>query len=374
MRRIFRLALEAVQNLPTFKTADQFTRTKAMFGWLLALSGHMNDHDDDAAWSQSGFRGFDQIQLQIVGDHEQVPHGRLDFVFARFQVCDASDDIQPSLPSARAKNFNRRGGSVHGGHSPAIPRKPKSIAARAASQVERVARWQGVGDPDYERSRRRFQIFLWPGGAFVARIPALDVHTPLWYFDHRMQVRFVSALVLASAALAQQPGPGHPQPPLHDELLDQLVGFWDLTGMLRGEPVHERVYAEWMLNHQFLAIHRKSVEGPDESILYIGFDPVSERYVAHRLDTLGGRGSETLGYGIRSGDKIQFVFEYPSGPYHFTVSWDAAAKSWQFVLESKDRQGHWSTFATQTLRPVRGGRGLRAPPLPPVPQPPALPQ
>ena len=183
-----------------------------------------------------------------------------------------------------------------------------------------------------------------------------------------MQVRFLGALTLAAAAFAQQSGPGHPQPPLHDELLDQLVGFWDLTGMVRGEPVHERVHSEWVLNHQFLFLYRKSVEGPHEALMYIGYDPVSERYVAHLLDTFGGRGSETLGYGIRSGDKIQFVFEYPSGPYHYTLSWDAAARSWQFVLESKDRQGHWTTFSTQTLRPARGGRGPRAP------QPPAAPQ
>ncbi|HEY7338238.1 MAG TPA: hypothetical protein VH639_25345 [Bryobacteraceae bacterium] len=168
-------------------------------------------------------------------------------------------------------------------------------------------------------------------------------------------------LILAAAALAQQAGPGLPQQPLHDELLDQLVGFWDLTGTVRGQPVHERVYSEWMLNHQFLFIHRKSVDGPRESMIYIGYDPVSERYVAHLLDTNGGRGSETLGYGIRSGDKIQFVFEYPSGPYHYTLTWDGAAKSWQFLLESKDRQGHWTTFSTQALRPVRGGRSGRGP-------------
>jgi hypothetical protein len=98
-------------------------------------------------------------------------------------------------------------------------------------------------------------------------------------------------------------------------------------------------------------------------LMYVGYDPVSERFVAHLLDTFGARGSETLGYGIRSGDKLQFVFEYPSGPYHYTLSWDGKEKSWLFVLESKDRQGHWTTFSTQTLRPVhlpgRGGRGDR---------------
>jgi hypothetical protein len=176
-----------------------------------------------------------------------------------------------------------------------------------------------------------------------------------------MRLRTPVLLAFSAALMAQQPGPGVQQPPLHDDLLDQLAGFWDLTGTVRGQPVHDRVDCEWILNHQFMRIHRKSVEGPHEALMYLGYDPVSERFVAHLLDTFGARGSETLGYGIRSGDKLQFVFEYPSGPYHYTLSWDGKEKSWQFVLESKDRQGHWTTFSTQTLRPVhppgRGGRG-----------------
>ena len=176
-----------------------------------------------------------------------------------------------------------------------------------------------------------------------------------------MQARSRMPLFVAFSAVlvAQQSGPGVQQPPLHDDLLDQLGGFWDLTGTVRGQPVHERVDCEWILNHQFMRIHRKSVEGPHEALMYVGYDPVSERFVAHLLDTFGARGSETLGYGIRSGDKFQFVFEYPSGPYHYTLSWDGKEKSWQFVLESKDRQGRWSTFSTQALRrlPGRNGRG-----------------
>ena len=168
------------------------------------------------------------------------------------------------------------------------------------------------------------------------------------------------------APLMAQPGP-HQQPPFHDDLLDQLVGFWDLTGTARGEPVHERVDAEWILDHQFLRIHRKAVDGPHEQLMYLGYDTVSERYLVHLLDTFGGRGSETLGYGIRSGDKIQFVFEYPSGPYHYTLSWDSKEKSWQFVLDSKDQQAHWTTFSTQTLRRIAGRGPL--PPGPPGPRP-----
>lgn len=158
-------------------------------------------------------------------------------------------------------------------------------------------------------------------------------------------------IILAPALLAQGPVQ---QPPLHDDLLDQMVGFWDLTGTVRGQPVHDHMSCDWTLNHQFMRVHRKEVDGPHESLMYIGYDTISERFVAHLLDSYGGRGSETLGYGIRNGDKLQFIFEYPSGPYHYTLSWDTKEKTWQFVLDSKDRQGHWTNFSTQTMRRIRG--------------------
>ncbi len=167
----------------------------------------------------------------------------------------------------------------------------------------------------------------------------------------RFLLSFVASVLAAQPIV--RPGPTQ-QPPFRDDLLEQLVGFWDVTGAVQGQPVHAHASAEWILNHQFLRVHRKEVEGPHESLMYIGYDTVSERYVAHELDTYGARGSETLGYGIRTGDKIQFVFEYPSGPYHYTMTWDGKEKLWQIVLEFKDRQGRWTTFSTQTLRRIRG--------------------
>jgi hypothetical protein len=59
----------------------------------------------------------------------------------------------------------------------------------------------------------------------------------------------------------------------------------------------------------------------------VGYDNTSERYVAHWLDVYGGRFSETLGYGRRSSDSIEFVFEYPAGPFHTTFSWKPETKA-----------------------------------------------
>jgi hypothetical protein len=167
------------------------------------------------------------------------------------------------------------------------------------------------------------------------------------------------ALLLLAPALYAQPGVQ--QPPLHSELLDQLVGLWGINGSVRGQPDREGADAEWVLGHQFLRIHRKQLDGPLESVMHVGYDNVSERYVVIRLDSLSARGAETLGYGIKVNDQeIQFTFEYPSGPFKETWTFDPKERTWQFLVESKDRQGKWVTFSTLALHRITGGR--RGPP------------
>ena len=51
---------------------------------------------------------------------------------------------------------------------------------------------------------------------------------------------------------------------------------------------------------------------------------MTERYVAHWIDVFGGRFSETLGYGKRVGNKINFIFEYTDGPFRTNLIWNAA--------------------------------------------------
>src|ERR1700733_10266704 len=97
----------------------------------------------------------------------------------------------------------------------------------------------------------------------------------------------LAALVLAAVfvpTLGAQTGPGVQQPPLKSDLLDQFAGgLWE--GSRPGQPARERVDAEWVLGHQFLRIHRKEIDGTVESVEYIGFDTVIQRYVAIRLDS-----------------------------------------------------------------------------------------
>ena len=65
------------------------------------------------------------------------------------------------------------------------------------------------------------------------------------------------------------------------------------------------------------------------------------------------RFSETLGYGIRDGDAIEFVFEYPDGPFHTTFRWNAADKTWHWLMRTKDKSGKWVEFASMTLTKVK---------------------
>ena len=174
---------------------------------------------------------------------------------------------------------------------------------------------------------------------------------------------FVSMLANPSAGFAQDQTPPQdgPNRVFHDELLDKMVGKWKLTGKIMGRTAYHTVEAAWVLNHQFLKIEEIDLadhpagEVPYHAMVLVGYDNTSERYVAHWLDVFGGRFSETLGYGVRAGSEIKFVFEYPDGPFHTTFRWVSNEDSWQWLMETKDKHGKWAEFGTMSLtRPPKG--------------------
>lgn len=140
-----------------------------------------------------------------------------------------------------------------------------------------------------------------------------------------------------------------------DGFMNNLAGSWKLGGKVGNSEAHHDVEADWVLNHQFLRIKETtSANAPaDErrydSIWYLGYDTISERYVLHLMDTFGARFSETLGYGARDGNQVKFVFEYPDGPFHNTYRWNAQEKSWQWLMEQKNKDGKWVPFADLKL-------------------------
>ena len=171
---------------------------------------------------------------------------------------------------------------------------------------------------------------------------------------HFASAAFLTLAILCAAgqvARSQEPLDG-PKRIFKDELLENLVGEWKLSRQIRGRTVENTVQVDWVLNHQFLRIHMKDVQTPAsyEAMVFVGYDNTSDRYVAHWIDVFGGRFSETLGYGQRSGNSISFVFEYPDGPFHNTFTWNPADKTWTFLAEQKNKEGKWTTFAEDKLR------------------------
>jgi hypothetical protein len=162
-------------------------------------------------------------------------------------------------------------------------------------------------------------------------------------------------LALLAAALGPGTGAGvaqtdGPRARFDDDLIGRLEGHWDLTRRIRGTVVHNTVSASWVLNHQFLQLQMKDVNQPPgyEAIVLIGFIHASQQYVAHWIDTFGGRFS-AMGTGQRNGDAIEFRFDYPDGPFFNTFSWSPETKEWTFRGENQDASGQRKLFFLDTL-------------------------
>jgi len=166
---------------------------------------------------------------------------------------------------------------------------------------------------------------------------------------------FLALLTALVSALASSSSSAEVGGTWSDALVDHLAGTWKLEGQVMGHAAHHDVNAAWVLNHQFLYIHEStSAAAPHsehryEASWFLGYDPVSERYVLHLLDVYGARFSETLGFGVHEGDEIRFVFEYPDGPFHTSFRWSAAKGSWQWAMQQKDKGGQWTKFAEFAL-------------------------
>jgi hypothetical protein len=165
----------------------------------------------------------------------------------------------------------------------------------------------------------------------------------------------MKSLLLIFTALLALPMMAQAPAEWRDDLVDHLAGSWKLEGSVMGSNAHHDVQADWVLNHQFLRIEEKTAskapatERTYDAVWYLGYDSISDRYVLHLMDTFGARYSETLGYGIRDGNQIRFVFEYPDGPFHNTYSWNAQENSWQWSMEQKNKEGKWVPFADLKL-------------------------
>ena len=138
---------------------------------------------------------------------------------------------------------------------------------------------------------------------------------------------------------------------LENQFLQNLVGDRSIARKIRGTVVANTLSAEWVLQHRFVQLHIKDVAEPPEyeALVLIGYDAVTERYVAHWCDSFGAQYAG-VGYGKRAGNSIDFVFNYADGPFHNTFSWDPATSTWTFLMQAEGKDGSRQFFAEDTVR------------------------
>ncbi|WP_426671505.1 hypothetical protein ACPPVU_09730 [Mucilaginibacter sp. McL0603] len=122
----------------------------------------------------------------------------------------------------------------------------------------------------------------------------------------------------------------------HDDLLDHLVGKWNVTSIAHGSPFTSVIDAKWVLNHQYLHVHLKSNEVIPwwhvqmEYDEFIGYNHNSKRYVVHGMSIEGDEDlSEGFCYGYRTGNEFKVVAKF--GVDSLVVqrfTWEPASVSW----------------------------------------------
>ncbi len=143
-----------------------------------------------------------------------------------------------------------------------------------------------------------------------------------------------------------------------DNLLQNLVGHWSLTGKMGETSLYQKVEAKWALRDLFLEMRftptRVGEDGnPDYEALYlIGHDKKTDEYILHLFDTFAVTTKHTPGLGKREGHSIQFKFAYDLGPWYNIFTWDPDKKSWKNIITYDQKDGTKGTFATKELVPT----------------------
>lgn len=157
-----------------------------------------------------------------------------------------------------------------------------------------------------------------------------------------------AALAATATGVAQTAADG-PGGRFEDDLVSKLEGEWRITRQIRGTTVENTATATWVLNHQFLQLHMKDAASPHryEAIVLFGYIHSDEQYVAYWADTFGARYAG-IGKGVRSGNSVEFRFDYPQGPFFNTFTWFPERREWVSRMESQGAAGSRQLFAIDT--------------------------
>jgi len=144
---------------------------------------------------------------------------------------------------------------------------------------------------------------------------------------------------------------------LSDPLLEKLVGDWKVERKFpSGRTAINTVYAEWVLQHQFLELHYRDAAVPAtyEAKILIGYDAVGKRYICHWADSFGGDYS-TDGFASREegSNVIEFKFAFHDGELTNRYAFDPGTGSWTSTIRQVEK-GEWKLFCEDIFKRTGG--------------------
>jgi len=140
----------------------------------------------------------------------------------------------------------------------------------------------------------------------------------------------------------------------YDDLLDHLVGKWEVDAVVHGQKFTLEREAEWVLSHQYLRINETSREVipwlkvPFERTIFIGFNHATKRYIWYELTVHGADTPyepQGFAYGVRNGNELQIeIMNGAEVVARSRLVWDPAANTWIFqgrrVIAGKEQEPH----------------------------------
>ena len=144
-----------------------------------------------------------------------------------------------------------------------------------------------------------------------------------------------------------RPEDSAPRKTLNDQLLDKLVGDWNVERKFpSGRIAKNQVHVEWVLQHQFVELHYRDVATPPayEAIVLIGYDGVAKHYICHWTDNFGADYSAD-GFAPRQegANAMEFKFAFHDGELTNRFSFDPQSHTWTSAIRQTEN-GEWKLF------------------------------
>ena len=135
------------------------------------------------------------------------------------------------------------------------------------------------------------------------------------------------------------------------DLLQRLDGSWTMSGDVRGKPVTYSLEAKPGLLGAFTELRMQDIQVPARyaANVYIGYDQPTKTVIVHWMDSTGAKHSIPHATGTIKENTLQFTFPYEGGNFRDTFTFDPAAGSWIFALESQQPDHSWKHFAKYTV-------------------------